>query len=60
MDRYMNEGDIKTQTITDTVLDPQLRGVLNSGNTELKVLFKLYHSTWHDVDSGLDWNDVIE
>jgi hypothetical protein len=60
MDRWMRVGDAKQQRVTDSVFDPRLRRVVNTGEGTLRVEIVAHHATWRDPDSGTAYDDVLE
>jgi hypothetical protein len=60
LDRHMRVGDVKEQRVSDTVFDPRLRMVRNSGDLTLHTKVVAYHATWQDPDSRKQFSDVLE
>ncbi len=60
MDRMMSVGDFKEMRITDTVFDPQLRQIRNSGETTLRVQIAAHLDRFRDPDTGIEYSDVLE
>ena len=60
LDRFMSVGGFKQQKITDTVLDPHHRKVVNSGEITLRTELVAHHDRWRDPDSGTEYRDVLE
>jgi len=60
MDRWMRVGDARQQRVTDSVFDPRLRRVANTGEGTLRVEIVAHHATWSDPDSAIAYEDVLE
>jgi hypothetical protein len=60
LDRFMNVGDFKQQSVTDTLLDPRHRKVANSDSLLFRTELVAHHDTWRDPDSGILYEDVLE
>jgi hypothetical protein len=60
IDRWMAVGDFKQQRVTDSLLDPRLRRVTNSGDLTLRVEIVAHFDSWRDPDSGTIYRDVLE
>ena len=60
LDEVMSVGDVKQMRVTDSVFDPRLRKLVNSGDSTLRVEIVAHHDTFRDPDSGIRYTDVLE
>jgi hypothetical protein len=56
----MGVGEFRQQRIKDSLLDPRLRRITNSGDLNLRVEVVAHHDAWRDPDSGIRYEDVLE